>query len=316
MTPAHSKTREEARRLFLTGEASSNAEIAARLGVKAHTIGKWRRLEDWDALRMKIDIRAAEMFIEKIATERVTLNVRHYRMWDLLMAKLADELKVKQGVPIRELERISGILDLDQMLRRALEEIVRDLKAARGAILLLLKGDALTPMTVWPEGSKDVVVSRTITEHVLRERKGILSTPASSRASACRIADCLVPSALVTIALRSRSAEACASMAFCIDSEGLMSWISTDFTVRPQSMASSATPSRKRALILSRFDKASSSVMSPMIDRRVVMIMLRIASEKSVTPYIALIGSVILMKAMYCLVPAFFCPEIQMTHYG
>jgi hypothetical protein len=42
--------------------------------------------------------------------------------------------------------------------------------------------------------------------------------------------------------------------------------------------------SRKRALILSRFDSASSSCISPTMERKVVMIMLRIASEKSVTP--------------------------------
>src|SRR5437773_9390305 len=76
-----SKTREEARRLYLTGEMTTNAEIAARLGVKAHTIGRWRRDEDWDGLRLKIDRRAAEMFCEKIATDKVSLNVRHYRFW-------------------------------------------------------------------------------------------------------------------------------------------------------------------------------------------------------------------------------------------
>ena len=32
--------REEARRLYLTGEATTVAEIARRLGTKAHTIGK------------------------------------------------------------------------------------------------------------------------------------------------------------------------------------------------------------------------------------------------------------------------------------
>ncbi|MOA01253.1 hypothetical protein D3C78_1206470 [compost metagenome] len=77
-----------------------------------------------------------------------------------------------------------------------------------------------------------------------------------------------------------------------------MSWISTDLTVRPQSTASSAMLSRRRALIRSREDSASSSSISPTIERRVVMIRLRIASEKSVTPYTALTGSVILMKAM------------------
>ena len=35
------KAREEARRLYLTGEMTTNAEIAARLRVKPHTVGAW-----------------------------------------------------------------------------------------------------------------------------------------------------------------------------------------------------------------------------------------------------------------------------------
>ncbi len=112
------KTREEARRLYLTGTVTTNAEIAARLGVKPHTVGRWNREEDWAGLRTKIDIRAAEMFIEKIATDRVTLNLRHYRLWELLLARLAEDLKGRQGVEVRELERIAGILEKAQKGQR------------------------------------------------------------------------------------------------------------------------------------------------------------------------------------------------------
>src|SRR2546429_7630445 len=108
------KVREEARRLFLTGEMTTNTEIAARLGVKAHTVGRWRRDEDWDGLRHKIDRRAAELFVEKIATDRVTLNVRHYRVWELLMARLLEDLKGKTTIETREMERIAGVLDRAQ----------------------------------------------------------------------------------------------------------------------------------------------------------------------------------------------------------
>ena len=73
MAKVSSKTREEAGRLFLTGEMRLNSEIAVRLGVKAHTVGLWRRQEDWDGLQLKVDRRAAQMFVEKIATDRVTL---------------------------------------------------------------------------------------------------------------------------------------------------------------------------------------------------------------------------------------------------
>jgi Mn-dependent DtxR family transcriptional regulator len=113
-----SKTREEARRLYLTGEVETNAEIATRLKVKPHTVSRWRREEEWDDLRRKIDRRAAEMFAEKIATDRVTLNVRHYRMWELLLAKMAEELKDKKAIDVRDLDRIAGILDRAQKGQR------------------------------------------------------------------------------------------------------------------------------------------------------------------------------------------------------
>jgi len=111
------KMREEARRLFLTSELQTNAEIAKRLGMKPHTIGAWRRDEGWDDLRRKVERRASEMFAEKIASDRVTLNVRHYRFWDLLLGRLAEDLK-KGQFDIRDLERISGILDRAQKGQR------------------------------------------------------------------------------------------------------------------------------------------------------------------------------------------------------
>ena len=113
-----SKAREEARRLYLTGEVETNAEIAARLKVKPHTVGRWRKEEDWDGLRRKVDRRAAEMFVEKIATDRTTLNVRHYRLWDFMLAGLADTLKAGKGLDVREMERVAGILDRAQKGQR------------------------------------------------------------------------------------------------------------------------------------------------------------------------------------------------------
>ncbi len=118
MAKAPSKVREEARRLFLTGEITNNVEIATRLGLKPHTIGLWRRQEDWDGLRLKIDRRAAEMFCEKIATDRVTLNVRHFRFWELVLAKLAEDLKGRKTLDVRDMDRVAGILERAQKGQR------------------------------------------------------------------------------------------------------------------------------------------------------------------------------------------------------
>jgi hypothetical protein len=111
------KTREEARRLFLTGEMRLNSEIATRLGVKAHTVGVWRKEEGWDSLLLKIDRRAAEMFCDKIATDRVTLNVRHFRFWEIVLAQMAEDLKGQQ-LSVRDMERVAGILERAQRGQR------------------------------------------------------------------------------------------------------------------------------------------------------------------------------------------------------
>jgi len=97
---------------------ATNAEIAVHLKVKPHTVGRWRRKEDWDGLRLKIDRRAAEKFVEKIATDRVSINVRHYRFWELLLAKLTEGLKQQDHVDIEELNRIGRILDRIQKGQR------------------------------------------------------------------------------------------------------------------------------------------------------------------------------------------------------
>ena len=119
MPKSHKDKRVEARQLFLAGEVTTNAEIAARLKVKPHTIGEWRKVEQWDEMRRKIDKRAAELFVEKIANDRTTLNVKHYKYWDVLFARLADEMKHSSSPSaVRDLERMAAILDRAQKGQR------------------------------------------------------------------------------------------------------------------------------------------------------------------------------------------------------
>jgi len=127
MAKARQKIREEARRLFLTGELSTNREIAAHLRVKPHSVGKWRRDEDWDSLRRKIDRRAAEMFVEKIATDRVSLNTQHFQLWGLVVTQLLGALK--SGNPdkvIKTLDKAAGILERAQKGQRLARGLATD----------------------------------------------------------------------------------------------------------------------------------------------------------------------------------------------
>ena len=82
-------------------------------------MGRWKADEDWDGLRIKIDKRAAEELADRIATERVTLNERHFKLWGVVVGKLFESLQGGvNGEHIRELDKVAGILDRAQKGQR------------------------------------------------------------------------------------------------------------------------------------------------------------------------------------------------------
>jgi hypothetical protein len=114
------RIREEARRLHLEGELTSVAEIARRLKVKAQTVARWKREEDWDALRLKIDRRAAEQLVERLASERVALNTQHFKLWGAVVSRLFSSL-TKEGLEsegVRNLEKVAAVLERAQRGQR------------------------------------------------------------------------------------------------------------------------------------------------------------------------------------------------------
>jgi len=119
MDPAHKKKRKEARKLYLTGECLTNAEIARKLGLKPHTVSKYRKEEDWDGLRVKIDRRAAEKMVEHLANERVSLNLRHYNYYEIILAEIRETLKASHGkFTSRDLAELVGIVEKAQRGQR------------------------------------------------------------------------------------------------------------------------------------------------------------------------------------------------------
>jgi hypothetical protein len=140
------RKREEARKLFLTGEVTSVAEIARRIKVKPHTAAAWKKEEDWDGMRVKIDKRSAEMLVEKLATERVTLNSSHFKLWGVVVSQLFESLqKETPAEKVRSLERVANILERaqkGQRLARGLsldgqtEEQIRSEAAAENRALI------------------------------------------------------------------------------------------------------------------------------------------------------------------------------------
>ena len=112
------RKREEARRLYLTAECSSVAEIARRLKTKPHTVGEWKQEEHWDDLHLKIDRQAAEKLVAQLASERVTLNASHFKMWGVILGRLLETLQREKSPDVGSLREFSGILERAQKGQR------------------------------------------------------------------------------------------------------------------------------------------------------------------------------------------------------
>lgn len=114
------RKRQEARRLFLTDEVPTVAEIARRLSIKPHTVGQWKREEDWDGLRLKVERRAADQLVDQLAGAKAKLNTRHFKFWDVVGSKAVDLVKRDSldGEEIRSLERLAAVLERMQKGQR------------------------------------------------------------------------------------------------------------------------------------------------------------------------------------------------------
>jgi hypothetical protein len=97
---------------------STNAQIAAHLRLKPHTVGRWRKQQDWDGEKLAIERQVAEHLNSKIASERTGLNRKHYKFWEALMTRVADTLKTPNFEQVKVLTRLAAIIDRAQRGQR------------------------------------------------------------------------------------------------------------------------------------------------------------------------------------------------------
>lgn len=168
MKQSRSRQQTEARELFLIGEMDSNAAIARHLGVKPHTVARWRRSERWDDLLLKIDRRAAELFVEKIANERGDLNIRHYRLWEALLTKLVKLLQRQSEMNIRDLERIAGIVERSQKGQRLAKGLSTS-GDTEETIRAKSEAEIRTLIDLFVETIQEHVTDETIRENIRRQ---------------------------------------------------------------------------------------------------------------------------------------------------
>lgn len=123
MARPSAKTREEARMLFVTGQVTINAELARRFNVKPQTIAHWRKRDGWDDLHLKAEQRAAEKMVEQIATERVSLNVKHFKAWDMVLSQALKRVKKEGDLDWGQIDKLASIVDRVQKGQRCAKEM-------------------------------------------------------------------------------------------------------------------------------------------------------------------------------------------------
>jgi len=118
MDISQKKKRKEARRLFLTGECAANAEIARRLKLKPHTVARYRKEEDWDGLSLKMDRQAAEKMAQVCGSERVSLNLQHYKLYEVALGELIRAMKGVGRFTVREAGDLMAAIERAQRGQR------------------------------------------------------------------------------------------------------------------------------------------------------------------------------------------------------
>jgi hypothetical protein len=128
-------------------------------------VAAWRKLEGWDDLRLAVDKRAAEKLVEEIATDRVALNQRHYKFWDLALARTAEILKGDQVRDLRTLERMTAILDRAQKGQRLAKGLSLDGETEE-AIKAQAQSEIRTLIDLFVTALKEHVADESVRERV------------------------------------------------------------------------------------------------------------------------------------------------------
>jgi len=166
MSRAPARIREQARRLFLTSQLTTNAQIASYLHLKPHTVGRWRKAEDWDSQKLQIEQAVAEKTRQQLATERTALNLKHFRFWEILMSRVAEALQQPDFDKVRVLTRLAAVIERaqkGQRLARGLnldgqtEELIRATAQAENRTLANLLLD-IVKEHVTDEATRDRIV--------------------------------------------------------------------------------------------------------------------------------------------------------------
>ncbi len=118
MEISHKQKRAAARKLFLTNACETNAEIGRRLGLKPHTVARYRKEEDWDGLKLGINRNAAKKMAEQLTNERVSLNVQHYTYFEVALSELRSTLKGQGRFSIREVCDVMAAIEKAQKGQR------------------------------------------------------------------------------------------------------------------------------------------------------------------------------------------------------
>jgi adenylate cyclase len=162
----------------LRGRETWVADLGSRNGISVNRLRvKEEQLNDGDILQ----IGPFEIRFEDRAAQSVVLDDNKY-------FPLGAEARAVRSGELPELlldfqefyqisKRLSGFLDLHELLDAVMEEVLRVVPAQRG-FLLLRKAGELVPMVIYPPSQGDVTISSTIARKAIEENEAVLTRDA------------------------------------------------------------------------------------------------------------------------------------------
>jgi hypothetical protein len=100
---------EMASRLFLAGHLSSTMQIASVVRASPRTVERWRREGDWDDLKRRIPVRAAELLVQRLGRGYDQAVARQTEILGLILVQVGSHL-AEPALALDELKRLEGVV--------------------------------------------------------------------------------------------------------------------------------------------------------------------------------------------------------------
>lgn len=112
------RVRRQVKEAWVSGQYGSVAGLAKAFGMRRQVIYTWRRAENWDAEKSRVQSESSRIATERLINEITQCRNEHFKVWGLFDLEIAKRFKRYQDageeVPIEELDVMSKVFERAQ----------------------------------------------------------------------------------------------------------------------------------------------------------------------------------------------------------